>query len=240
MIGLLKPPGARGRIGVIQPAPGVMIEYEWPKWLPSDVLFPVGRMRMPSADRAGYAEMAAVAPAVAQDLASAGAGVIAYACTLGSIYAGAKAEADLTAALAAASGKPAISLGEASIEALRQLGARRLLIMTPYSKEINTWVADYALEAGFDVLATLGTPVGIAEIGEYGPAAIHKLSVEALSAHPRADALWLPCTAIQTLEAIDAVETDSGRCVVSGSQALLWGALRLLKLAGSGPGRLFA
>ena len=112
--------------------------------------------------------------------------------------------------------------------------------MTPYSKEINTWVADYALEAGFDVLATLGTPVGIAEIGEYGPAAIHKLSVEALSAHPRADALWLPCTAIQTLEAIDAVETDSGRCVVSGSQALLWGALRLLKLAGSGPGRLFA
>lgn len=234
------PPGARGRIGIIQPAPGVMLEHEWPRWLPDGVLFPVGRMRMPGVDRAAYAAMAAAAPEVARDLARAGCAPIAYACTVGSVYAGVAAEEGLLTTLAEASGRPALSLGAASTAALRAVSAARLLIVTPYTEETNGWVAAYARECGFAVEAVVTTPVDIREIGDWPPARIAAFAVETLAAHPAADALWLPCTAMQTLDAIDGIEAASGRPAVSGSQALLWQALGRLDVPAAGPGRLFA
>lgn len=215
-----------------------MLEHEWPRWLPSGVLFPVGRMRMPGADRAAYAAMAAAAPEVARDLASAGCSPIAYACTVGSVFAGAQAEQDMLAAISAAAGRPALSLGAASMAALRQVGARRLLIVTPYGPETNGWVAAYASESGFAVEPVVTTPAGIATIGDWPPAVVAAFAVDALNASA-ADALWLPCTAMQTLDAIDGIEAATGRPVVSGSQALLWQALGELGVAATGPGRLF-
>ncbi|HEX8382997.1 MAG TPA: hypothetical protein VF592_06425 [Sphingomonas sp.] len=235
-------PGARGRIGIIQPAPGVMLEHEWPRWLPPGVLFPVGRLRMPAPSREGYAAMAAAAPAVARDLATAGVGVVAYACTVGSLSDGREGEAALVAALSEAAGVPAISLADASVRALRAVGAARIAILTPYSPETNRWVADYARSCGFTIAAVVATPVGIATVGNLPPAAIVAVAVAALENSPEVDALWIPCTAIQTLDAIAAIEAVTRRPVVSGSQALLWRALASLGIADPvrGAGSLFA
>jgi maleate isomerase len=234
-------PGARGRIGVIQPAPGVMLEHEWPAYLPPGVLFPVGRIRLPSADAAGYQRIAEEAPEIARDLASAGAGVIAYACTIGSLSAGASAERALTDRIAAAAGKPAISLASACIEALRWVGANRIAILTPYGDESNRWVADYAREQGLEVDALATTPVDIRTVGDLPPPAIAALAIETLNRAFDADALWLPCTAMQTMAAIPFIEAVTRRPVISGAQALLWRALEILKIADpiSNAGRLF-
>lgn len=235
----MRTPGARGRIGVIQPAPGVMLEHEWPAWLPAEVLFPVGRLRMPSADRAGYAVMAAAAPEVARDLASAGASLVAYACALGSVCGGPGEEEALAASLARAAGRPAIALGSACTAALERLGARRPALLTPYGTEGNRWLRDYALACGLRPQAPVATPVDIMTVGDLPPAAIVAIGVAALAARPEADSLWIPCTAVQTLDAIDAIEAVSGRPVVSGSQALLWRSLAILGVESRGPGRLF-
>jgi maleate isomerase len=230
-------PGARGRIGVIQPAPGVMLEHEWPAFLPPEVLFPVGRIRMTSASAQGYAQMAQVAPDMARDLAFAGAGVIAYACTIGSLFAGVEAERELIAALAEASGKPAISLAATCIAALRAVGASRLAIMTPYSAKTN----DYVEAQGLGVARFLTTPLAIAEVGAMGPAEIAAFALAGMERLSDADALWIPCTAIQTMDAIATIEAATGLPVISGTQALLWDALRVLGIADpiQGAGRLF-
>lgn len=234
-------PGARGRIGVIQPAPGVMLEHEWPRWMPPEILFPVGRIRMTSATADGYAAMAAIAPDMAQDLAFVGAGVIAYACTIGSLFAGAAAEAALIDRMTQASGKPAISLASTCVAALRAVGASRLAIMTPYAPATNAWVADYVEAQGFAVADFITTPVGIVEVGSMHPAEIAAFAIAAMARHPDADALWIPCTAIQTMDAIATIEAVTGRPVISGTQALLWDALRILGIADPirGAGRLF-
>lgn len=234
-------PGARGRIGVIQPAPGVMLEHEWPRWMPPEILFPVGRIRMGSATADGYAAMAAAAPDMARDLAFAGAGVVAYACTIGSLFAGAEAEATLIANLAAASGKPAISLAATCMAALRAVGARKLAIMTPYNAETNGWVSKYVVHQGFVVSGFLTTPVGIVEVGNMQPAEIAAFAIAEMARQPDANALWIPCTAIQTMEAIATIEAVTGRPVVSGTQALLWDALRILGIVDPirGAGSLF-
>jgi len=234
-------PGARGRIGVIQPAPGVMLEHEWPRWLPRDMLFPMGRVRFTDGSAAGYDRIAATAPDVAQDLASAGANLIAFACTIGSLYAGIAGENRLINALEAASGLRAISLGATCATALRAVGAKRLAIMTPYLPETNAWVASYIEACGFSIEAFITTTVGIVQIGNLQPAEIAAFAIAEMARHPGADALWIPCTAIQTMDAIATIEAVTGRPAVSGTQALLWHALALLDIADPivGAGSLF-
>lgn len=234
-------PGARGRIGIIQPAPGVMLEHEWPGWLPPGILFPVGRLHMPNATADGYARMAKAAPDMARDLATAGVGVIAYACTVGSLFAGIEAEKDMIGAIKAACGKPAISLGATSMAALRAVGARRIAIMTPYTAETNHWVADYAIAQGMAVEGFIATPVDIMTVGDMSPAEVAALAIAQMTQHREADALWIPCTAIQTMAAVATIEAATGRPVISGTQALLWHALAMLGITDpiSGAGRLF-
>ncbi len=234
-------PGARGRIGVIQPAPGVMLEHEWPRWLPRDLLFPMGRVRFTDGSAAGYDRIATAAPDVAQDLASAGANLIAFACTIGSLYAGIAGENRLINALGTASGLPAISLGSTCVKALDAVGAKRVAIMTPYPPETNVWVANYIEACGFGVEAFITTPVGIVRIGDLQPAEIAAFAIAEMARYPGADALWIPCTAIQTMDAIATIEAATGRPVVSGTQALLWHALALLDIADPvvGAGSLF-
>ncbi|MEO7380001.1 MAG: aspartate/glutamate racemase family protein [Sphingomicrobium sp.] len=219
-----------------------MLEQEWPRFLPDDMLFPVARIRMCAATADGYAALAGAAPEAARDLATAGCDVIVYACAIGSLFAGPAAEAELVTALGAASGKPAIGLAEASVRALRQLGARQVAILTPYAPPTNRWVTDYLAATGFGSAGIISTPVDIITVGDLQPAEIADLAAAGLADYPGADALWIPCTAIQTLEAIAAIEERSGLPVVSGSQALLWASLRAIGVADPlpGAGRLLA
>ena len=221
-------PGHRGRIGLIQPAPGVMLEYEWPSRLPAEILFPLARLRMTGATPADWANIAGRAPDAARDLATADADVIGYACSVGSLYAGAAAEDALIAALASASGRPAFSLADACARAFQRLGARTIAIITPYPDQTNAVVAAYIEQRGFVAKPAARYPVGIVEIGNLPVDEIIALSIAALEQQPDADALWIPCTAVRTLAAIAAIERSTGRPVVSGSQALLWRGLRMM------------
>ncbi|QGN55854.1 aspartate/glutamate racemase family protein [Novosphingobium sp. Gsoil 351] len=234
-------PGWRGRIGIVQPSPGVMLEYEWPRWLPDDVLFPVARVAMRDATAVGYRGVVEQAPAAAHELAKAGAGVVAFACTIGSVFEGAGPEAELVERMTAASGLPALSLGSTSLAALHAVGASRIAVLTPYSDAVNGWVGGYLTECGFAVEGFISTPVDIVTVGNLPSAEIAEIAVQGLARLTGADALWIPCTAIRTLDAIEAIEGRSGLPAISASQALLWRSLAFLDLAGAGRpcGRLF-
>lgn len=218
-----------------------MIEYEWPHWLPERLLFPVARLRLTGGGAEDYARLAQAAPEAALDLASADAGVVAFACTLGSLFAGKAAETRLLETLAEAAGRPAIALGSACTEAFSAIDVARIAVLTPYGEEANNWVTRYARSQGFDITGVGSTPMGIATVGDMSPGEVAQLSIETLARYPDAEALWLPCTAMQTLSAIEQVEAATGRAVVSGSQALLWKALRVLNIKDPvrGAGRLF-
>ena len=86
------------------------------------------------------------------------------------------------------------------------------------------------------------TPETIMTVGEIPPEEVAALGVAAVNGASLADSLWIPCTAIQTMEAIAAIEDRSGKPVVSGSQALMWAALRGLGIMDPIPlaGRLLA
>lgn len=215
-----------------------MLEYEWPRWLPPEVLFPVMRVPLSGGTRASYAKVADQAPLAATQLVQAGCGVIAFACTLGSVFAGAQAETRLQAAIGAASNLQALSLGATSIKALRRMGITRPAVLTPYSDEANGWLRAYLAEHGIAVAGFIPTPVDIITVGNLPPEEVAAVALRGLTALPAADGLWIPCTAIQTIAAIAAIEAASDKPAVSGSQALMWDTLAAIghtrPIAGAG------
>lgn len=210
---------------MIQPSPGVMLEYEWPNWLPREVLFPVMRVPMREASAAGYAEIVEQAPAAAKELASASCNAIAFACALASVFAGREAEQNMLDDLQNACELPVVGLGAASVAALRKLNVRNPAVLTPYGEEANAWLASYLCECGITVSGIISTPVDIRTVGSLSPAEVTAVALAGLAENHAADGLWIPCTAIQTMAAIAPIEAVSGRPVVSGSQALLKEAL---------------
>ncbi|MEM7405163.1 MAG: arylmalonate decarboxylase [Pseudomonadota bacterium] len=150
--------------------------------------------------------------------------VVCYACTSGSLVIG---EDRVFAELKrGAPGARPTSLVTGVIRALRAVGAHSLAVATPYLDEINAREAAYLERAGFEVAAIEGlnlerdsdmvrvTPDFIVEFA---------LSVD----RPDADAIFVSCGALRTLDVLQAIEDRAGKPVIASNQAMIWDTLRL-------------
>jgi maleate isomerase len=225
---LLMPPGSRGRIGIIQPAPGLVLEAEWSRFMPAGVAFPVTRVALYGATSADYAAMNEAAGSAAAILANAKADVIAHACGVGSLYAGPQAEHALETALSGQAGGVRVTgMAAASITAMEQLAARRIAVITPYDDAINLMVSAYLEATGRTISAfhrfNVVSAVAAASLSD---AAIMEAVTNLAADAPDADAIWMPCSNVLTLHLIDTIESRLGKPVVSSNLALLWSMLR--------------
>ena len=219
--------GSRGRIGVIQPAACLAIEHEWPKYLPDHVMFPVARVRLDGGSLDDYKAMEQRCAEASRNLASAGSGLLLYACAVGSVVLGPDGEQGLTGRLASLCGRPVLGLGQACVRAFESMKARSLLLLTPYADDLNAAFRLYAASVGLEVTATARFPTDtILEASTLKAADVCGCAMDALEAHQDVEALWMPCSAVPTLAALDDIEERSGKPAVSGSQAMLWAGLR--------------
>ncbi|MFT5657783.1 MAG: maleate isomerase [Gammaproteobacteria bacterium] len=150
--------------------------------------------------------------------------VVCYACTSGSLVIGEeKVFSELNKGAPKAK---ATSLITSVIRALRILKVKKLVVATPYLDEINQREVEYLEQAGFEVLSICGlnlekdsdmvrvTPEYIAEFA---------LSIDSADA----DAIFVSCGALRTLEVIATIEAKVDKPVVSSNQAMIWDTLRL-------------
>ena len=164
--------------------------------------------------------------------------VVCYACTSGSIVLG---EDTVMAEIrrGAPWAEPA-TLVTGVVNALRRLEARKLVVATPYLDEINAMEADYLVGKGFDVLDIQGLNV---EDGEaMGRITRECLRDFALSVdRPDADAIFVSCGGIRTIDVLQEIEDAAGKPVVCSNQAMMWDCLRHAGIADriEGYGRLF-
>ncbi len=112
------------------------------------------------------------------------------------------------------------------IRALQTLKARRIVIATPYLDEINVVEAKYFQEHGFEVLNIRGLNItNDTDIVRVSPKFIREFA-RSLD-HPDADAIFVSCGALRTIDIIDALEQEVGKPVVSSNQAMVWDTLRI-------------
>ncbi|MBX2854941.1 MAG: aspartate/glutamate racemase family protein [Rhodobacteraceae bacterium] len=149
--------------------------------------------------------------------------VISYACTSGSIVIG---EQQVMAEIKrGAPWSQPMCLVTGVVDALRELDAHRIVVGTPYLDEINTVEAEFLAAKGFQILdfQGLNLSTGI-EFGQVTPGYWKKFALEI--DQPGADAIFLSCSGIRSLEVVTEIEQAAGKPVITSNQALFWSALR--------------
>ena len=165
--------------------------------------------------------------------------VVCYACTSGSLVIG---EERVFAELNRGAPKAqATSLITGVIRALKTLQARRLVIATPYLDEVNQREVDYLEQAGFEVISICG--LNLEKDSDMVRVAPDYITEFALAQdHPDADAIFVSCGALRTLDVIGEIEAGAGKPAICSNQAMIWDCLRLAGIDDrfEGFGRLLA
>lgn len=143
---------------------------------------------------------------------------------------GYKEETELASTLTQRLGIPTNSALGANVDALKHLGAQKIVVATAYREEINQKLKRYFEEAGFRVSGISGLnvarPVDQVKLPED---ASYKAALGIFRQHPDADAILIPgrwrCVAH-----VERLERETGRPVVASTSASLWWAIKTLGL----------
>jgi maleate isomerase len=229
----------RAKIGFVLLATEQTIQDDVMKLRPEGVGIHFARAAIPdSITNATLAAQADLLAACASTLLPDGSlDVVCYACTSGSLVIGEERVAS-ELRKGAPKAKPT-SLISGVIRGLRAVGARRIVIATPYLDEINEREAVYLEKAGFEVLAITG--LNLERDSDMVRVSPDYIAEFALSLDRRdADAIFVSCGALRTLDVVGRIEQQAGKPVIASNQAMIWDTLRLAGIGDriSGHGRL--
>jgi maleate isomerase len=172
-------------------------------------------------------KMSALAVESARLLRDAQVDLILYGCTSGSFIGGIDFEKEIEEKIEREVNTPVITTSSAVIEALRILDAQQIIVITPYTNDINQREREFLESNEFEVLDIRG--IGIVEntkIGKLEPYEAYRMAKAMFM--EEADAVFISCTNFRTFEIIEPLEQDLGIPVVTSNQASLWLALREL------------
>jgi len=165
--------------------------------------------------------------------------VISYSCTSGSIKIG--EQRVMEEILKGAPHTQPMTLVTGVIDALHELGVKKLVVGTPYLDEINTVEAEFLISKGFEIINIQGLNIATGiEMGRVTPEYWTKFACEI--DHADADAIFLSCSGIRALDVVTEIEALTGKPVITSNQAQMWSCLRRagIKDELSGFGEIFS
>jgi maleate cis-trans isomerase len=136
---------------------------------------------------------------------------------------------------------PASTVLTAVVRGCQALELKRVVMASPFPEDQDERLVRFLAHDGIDVVAFrgLGCPNSNV-IWDLPPETGYDLATALLREHPDVDGVYLPCNKWRTVSVIDRIEKDSGKPVVTNTQAWVWEALRAMGMKNSisGYGRL--
>ncbi len=227
--------GDRARIGMLLPSVNQAAEPQITASLPKGVSLHTTRLRLRSSREEDVRDMVADLEIGADLLADADVDLIVFHCTAASMFAPGFDD-EILERIHGATNRAATSTSKACLAAFRTLQAERITLTTPYIQETNDREVGYLEANGIRVLSETGMGIAgdAAAMLAVAPEEWHrrvKAQDEAAS-----DAAFISCTAVRAIEAIEPIEKDIGKPVITSNQAMLWHALRTLNINHRAPG----
>lgn len=168
----------------------------------------------------------------AETLATTTPDVTVFGCTSAGALRGHAADAALTERISQVTGAPAISVIQAVREGLRGFGARRIAVATPYTAALAARVI-----ASLD---DLGEVVAVANLGLIDNRAIGATPPERVAefvsdqlGDAGADAIFISCTNLRAVEALEQVSAAVGVPVTSSNAATIAAVRRYIERSGA-------
>lgn len=218
--------GWRGKVGVVIPHTGSAPEHEFHKYLPDGMTIFTTRILFEKVDPKGLEEMSRRVMDGAKLLGSAGMDIIVFPCTTGSLIKGFGYDQQLIEEIKAASGvKKAMTTSTAVVRALKAVGAKRIVVTTPYSAEVDAIEKKFLEDNGFEVLDIKG-------LGYTDPLCMPRVTPDMMYNLtksidvPEADAVFVSCTGLGIIDVVPMLERDLGKPVITSNQATWWATLR--------------
>jgi maleate cis-trans isomerase len=101
------------------------------------------------------------------------------------------------------------------------------VLASAYDDRVNGIAKAFLEASGMEVLDTKGLSlVDNLVVGRLGPETAYELALQVNCAD--ADAIVLSCTNWQTMESIERIERETGKPVITTTQASVWAALRMV------------
>lgn len=217
-----------GRIGVIALATDFNIETDLRRIYPADVAMFTTRVR--NTNPLTIDNLRTMAPGIgaAADSILPGTDLdaIIYACTSGTVAIG----SDMVTALIHQTrpGVPVTNPVTAAAAAFTELNAQRISILTPYTDAVNRTMAEVFTGLGCDVLNITG--FGFEDDTAMTFISPQDIEAEAMATcDPRADLLFISCTALRSAALVEALERRLGKPVLTSNQVLAWHSLNLIR-----------
>lgn len=235
--------GWRAKVGLIYMASSTVMEPEFYAMAPSGVSIHTARIHLPEASVEGLRSMMEgdqVEEAAAL-LARAPLDVITFGGTSATFLEGLGNDLKVIKRIEGVSdGVPGSATSTAAVRALRKFDVKKVCFVSPYIEEVTQRGGRFFEQSGFEVTGAHG-------MGVRGDRDINAIDLERTYefakavVEPDAQAVFISCTGLRTIGAIEALEKDLGRPVVTAIQATFWDALRLAGVGAtvSGFGELF-
>jgi maleate isomerase len=233
----------RTRLGVIVPSVNTVVEPWFARVCPIGVTVHAARMFLDNnltPESLVRMDREDGLPAVKQ-IMSCKPAAVAYCCTASSIVQGLEYDGKLNHELTQAAGVPAFTATSGIIEALRAVGAKKISVCSPYTKVIDDAEHEFFSAAGFDIVG--GAHLGIADSFKLAdPTADGIYALWKKSWHADAEASLITCLNMNSQDVIERIEAESGKPVITSTQATLWKLMRAAGVADpiQGFGRLLA
>ena len=236
--------GWRGILGYIAPSVFAMLGEDFYQVIPDGVKLMVVTlgMNLPSSSSEVNGALAGVEQA-ARQLAQGKPDFIFLGGVPLSIGTGFGHDKEISKRIEAVTGIPAIASITASMEALRALSIKKLVIASPSPPELKKRYKEYFEASGFQVLSSGGPEVPKNSDKRNLPAhTAYVAAKQVLLEVPDAEGIYMPCGSWGVTPAVvELIERDFGKPVVSSHQAFIWAGLKVLNIKepAKGFGRLF-
>jgi maleate isomerase len=214
--------GLRAKLGMMLPSSNTIAEPQIAAMLPPGVSLHTTRLRLRNGREAlGMLERLEEGT---QLMADGAVDRLIFHCTAVSMHSP-EIPGEITRRMAAITDIPLTITSEAIVEALGVLGARNIVLMTPYDQATNDREVRFLAHHGINVLRERGLGIdGGVEMAAVEP---QQWFDETLALRdPAAEAYFISCTTIRSADVIDALEDALGKPVLTSNQAMLWRALR--------------
>ena len=216
--------GTRAKLGMLLPSGNQAAEPQFHAMLPAGVSLHTTRLKLSGSSDAELMGMTDRVEEAAQLVGDAEVDLVVFHCTAVSTW-DATREQSIKDRIAKASGRPVTATSEAIVAALRAVGAKSIVMLSPYIDAINKREEAYFANAGFKILDCAGLNKATAnDMMSVTPAEWRSFAVA--HRNPAADAYLLSCTTVRSAEVADALEEELGRPVVTSNTSTVWHCLR--------------
>jgi maleate isomerase len=231
--------GWRAKIGLIYPAEGLVMEPEFSAMAPQGVSIHTARVDLTGTTLEGLANMMdddRIEVAARMLGFRTPTNVVTFGGTSATFMRGIGYDREIIARMEGVmTDVPASTTSTAALRALKAVGAKRLSFVGPYVADVTKLGGEFFAANGFEVTGAHG--MGVSDNLELNDISLERTYAYTKSVvEPEADAVFVSCTGLRTVGAIEALEADLGVPVVTAIQATLWDCLCIAKVHEAQPG----